>query len=169
MSRTASLAQIFEAQIQDLTTALRPNTILNYRRMLNCFLRFVHAHYPEVHSPSQMRRDPHLLGWFRYLGAHVRNGTRLQYLCCLRRLLHDLARSGEYSMPEELIRPEDLPRPDVYLPKPLSPEDDRLLNQRLRAQDDLRSNALLLLRATGMRISECLHLTPDCLRHLGEQ
>ena len=169
MSRTASLAQIFEAQIQNLTTALRPNTILNYRRMVNSFLRYVRAHYPEVHSPSQLRRDPHLLGWFRHLSEHLRNGSRLQYLCCLRRLLHDLTRSGQYSMPEELIRPEDLPPPDVDLPKPLSPEDDHLLSQQLRAQDDVRSNALLLLRATGMRISECLHLTPDCLHHLGEQ
>src|SRR5215831_1197557 len=78
-----------------------------------------------------------------------RNGTRLQYVSCFRRLLNDLAYSGQCSMPEGLIRSQDLPRPDVYLPKPLSPQDDRLLDQQLRAQDNLRSNTLLLLRATG--------------------
>jgi site-specific recombinase XerD len=169
MSRSPSLPRVLEAQIQNLTTALRPNTILNYRRIVNNFLRYIRAHYPDVHSPSQLCRDPHLLGWFRHLSEHLRNGTRLQYLCCFRRLLNDLAHSGQCLLPEGLIRSEDLPRPDVYLPKPLSPEDDRLLDQQLRAQDNLRSNTLLLLRATGMRISECLHLTPDCLRHLGQQ
>lgn len=168
MSPSPLLPRVLEAQIQNLT-GLRPNTILNYRRVVNNFLRYIRAHHPEVHSSTQLRRDPHLLGWIRHLSEHLRNGTRLQYLSCLRRLLNDLAYSGQYSLPEGLIRPEDLPRPDVYLPKPLSPEDDRLLDQQLRAQDNLRSNTLLLLRATGMRISECLHLTPDCLRHLGEQ
>jgi site-specific recombinase XerD len=168
MSPSPLLPRVLEAQIQNLT-GLRPNTILNYRRVVNNFLRYIRAHYPDVHSPTQLRRDPHLLGWFRHLSEHLRNGTRLQYLSCFRRLLNDLAYSGQCSMPEGLIRPEDLPRPDVYLPKPLSPQDDRLLDQQLRAQDNLRSNTLLLLRATGMRISECLHLTPDCLRHLGQQ
>jgi integrase/recombinase XerD len=168
MSPSPLLPRVLEAQIQNLT-GLRPNTILNYRRVVNNFLRYIRAHYPDVHSPTQLRRDPHLLGWFRHLSEHLRNGTRLQYLSCFRRLLNDLAYSGQCSMPEGLIRPGDLPRPDVYLPKPLSPQDDRLLDQQLRAQDNLRSNTLLLLRATGMRISECLHLTPDCLRHLGQQ
>jgi site-specific recombinase XerD len=168
MSPSPLLPRVLEAQIQNLT-GLRPNTILNYRRVVNNFLRYIRAHYPDLHSPTQLRRDPHLLGWFRHLSEHLRNGTRLQYVSCFRRLLNDLAYSGQYSMPEGLIRPEDLPRPDVYLPKPLSPQDDRLLDQQLRAQDNLQSHTLLLLRATGMRISECLHLTPDCLRHLGQQ
>jgi hypothetical protein len=43
----------------------------------------------------------------------------------------------------------------------LSPEDDRLLDRQLRADDTLLSNTLLLLRATGMRIGECLHLLPS--------
>jgi len=168
MSPSPLLPRVLEAQIQNLT-GLRPNTILNYRRVVNNFLRYIRAHYPDLHSPTQLRRDPHLLGWFRHLSEHLRNGTRLQYVSCFRRLLNDLAYSGQYSMPEGLIRPEDLPRPDVYLPRPLSPQDDRLLDQQLRAQDNLQSHTLLLLRATGMRISECLHLTPDCLRHLGQQ
>ncbi len=90
-------------------------------------------------------------------------------LLCFRCLLNDLARSDEYSIPEGLILREDFPRPDQCLPKPLSPEDDRLLQQHLRAHDDLLSNALLFLRGTGMRIGEFLHLPSDCLRHLGEE
>jgi hypothetical protein len=67
---------------------------------------------------------------------------------------------------EGLILCQDFPPRDLYLPKPLSPENDRLLDQQLRETDDLHSNALLLLRATGIRIGECLRLQTDCLRRL---
>ena len=74
---------------------------------------------------------------------------------------------GQYTLPQGLILSTDLPRLDQYLPKPLSPQDDRLLQQQLRAQDDLLSQALLLFRYTGMRIGELLNLPTDALRHLG--
>jgi hypothetical protein len=81
------------------------------------------------------------------------------------RLLDDLISIGQ-PLPEGLILRQDFPPPDPYLPKPLSPEDDRLLGQQFRRTDDLHSNALLLLRATGMRIGECLRSQTDGLRHL---
>jgi integrase len=49
----------------------------------------------------------------------------------------------------------------------LSPEDDLKLDRQLRKIDDLYSNALLLLPATGMRIGESLGLKIDALRDLG--
>ena len=56
-----------------------------------------------------------------------------------------------------------------YLPRPLSPEDDRRLQEELRRTDNLYSNALLLTRVTGIRIGECIHLPLDCLRHIGPE
>ena len=53
-------------------------------------------------------------------------------------------------------------------PRPLSPEDDQKLHRRLIERATLRSKGLLLLRATGMRIGECLQLTADSLRQLGQ-
>ncbi len=44
-----------------------------------------------------------------------------------------------------------------------------MLQQYLRARDDFYSNALLLLRLTGIRIGELLHLPTDCLRHVDGQ
>jgi site-specific recombinase XerD len=41
------------------------------------------------------------------------------------------------------------------------------LQQQLRRTDDLYANALLLIRATGIRIGECLDLPLDCLRQVG--
>jgi hypothetical protein len=84
---------------------------------------------------------------------------------CVRRLLDDLISNGQ-PLAEGLILRQDFPPPDLYLPKPLSPENDRLLDQQLCQTDDLHANALLLLRATGMHIGECLRLQADCLRHL---
>jgi len=62
---------------------------------------------------------------------------------------------------------QDIPPHDRYLPIPLSPEVDQILDHKLRQTDDLLSNALLLLRATGIRVGECLRLNRDSLRHLG--
>jgi site-specific recombinase XerD len=52
---------------------------------------------------------------------------------------------------------------DSLLPRPLSVEDDARLEQQLRSDNDLLSNALLLLRGTGLRIGELVDLASDCL------
>lgn len=68
-----------------------------------------------------------------------------------------------------LILREDFPARPEYLPRALSPEDDRRLQEELRRADNLYSNALLLTRVTGIRIGECIHLPVDCLRHVGPE
>ena len=173
MSMTAqpSLEQIFEARIDHLATTLKPGSLHAYRLVVKSFLHYLRTNYPEVDELAALRRDPHILGWLRHLCEQdppLSKGTRFLYLICFRRLLNDLVLSGDYSTLEGLIVRDDFPPLDHYLPQPLSPEDDRLLQQHLRGNDDLRSNALLLLRATGMRIGELLHLPTDCLRDLGE-
>ncbi|MBZ5626215.1 MAG: hypothetical protein LAQ69_47150 [Acidobacteriia bacterium] len=69
----------------------------------------------------------------------------------LRRLLEDLAANG-HPLPPDRIRRQDLPPQPRYLPRPLSPEDDALLQQELRRTDDLPANALLLTRQWVARI-----------------
>jgi site-specific recombinase XerD len=121
-----------------------------------------------VRRPSQLRRDPHLLGWFRSLCEQqppLCNKTRANLLLCLRRLLDDLTVHGH--SPPDLIRRQDLPPQPRYLPRPLSLQDDQQLQQELRRTDDLSANALLLTRATGIRIGECIDLPLDCLRQVG--
>jgi site-specific recombinase XerD len=176
MARRGSLEQIFNTQIDLLTTALQPNSLRGYRGAVKSFLRYLRASHPHVGSLAGLRRDPHILGWLHHLcdqdDPPLSKGTRLLYLLyllCLRRLLNDLADGGEYITQEGLIRREDFPRLDHYLPKPLSPEDDQRLQNQLRTNDDLFSNALLLLRGTGMRIGEFLDLPTDSLRHLGDR
>jgi site-specific recombinase XerD len=165
-----SLEQVFRYQLDRLATTLRPNTVRAYRNAANHFLRYLRIQFPRVQTFSDLRRDPHILGWMRFLcqqNPPFRTSTRIVYLAGLQRVLTQLALSGEYSVAGYLIHPDDFPSADSYLPRPLTPQDDCLLQQYLRNKDDLAANGLLLLRATGMRISELFHLPADCLRPLG--
>ena len=160
---------IFEVRIQTLATTLGTSTTRHYRGVARHFLSYLQTEFPQVLDLSELRRDPHLFGWFRRLCEHdppLSNVTRRRYLLALRRLLVDLAFAGHPLQPN-LILTEDFPPRPEYLPRALSPEDDRQLQQELSRTNDLLSNALLLTRATGIRIGECIHLALDCLRSLG--
>ena len=164
-----SLDQIFESHIRSLAVTHQPGTLKAYRGVARRFLRYLHPAFPQGRRPAQLRRDPHLLGWFRCLCEQdppLCNHTRRQRLILLRRLLEDLAAAGHPVQPG-LIRREDLPPRDRWLPKPLPLEDDRRLQQELRRTDNLLSNLLLLTRFTGIRIGECIRLPLDCLRQVG--
>jgi len=162
-----NIDQILEAHIEALAITLQPNSIANYRSTAKLFVYFLRSDFPRIRRLSQLRRE-HLLAWFRW---HIEqrpalcNQTRLTHLVNLRRLFHDLADNGHRIQPD-LIRLADLPRVPKHLPRALSSDDDQKLQQELRQADDLYANALLLIRATGIRRSECTHLTLDCLRQL---
>ncbi|MBI3797351.1 MAG: tyrosine-type recombinase/integrase [Deltaproteobacteria bacterium] len=162
---TPSLQQALRLQLDCLAATLRPATLAKYVTVVNRFLDFLRHTHPQVSCPSQLRRDPHVLGFLQSLHQQqppLRNASRTQYLIQLRRLLYDLAADG-HPLADNLIGPQDFPPPDVYLPKPLSVHEDQLLAQQLARDNDLPALALRLLRATGMRIGECLNLTVDCL------
>ena len=163
------LARLLKEQLHNLSATLRPSTLAYYRIHANKFVRYLHSNYPELQAPDQLERNPHILAWLRSLAERnppLANGSRLQIIFCIRRLLNDLT-DNRYPVAEGLILPQDFPPQDFYLPKPVSPEVDDLLNRELRKTDDLLSNILLLIRATGMRVGECLALKRDCLHHLG--
>ena len=166
-----SMDKILEAQVQMLATTRRPKTVKCYRYCVHNFLAYLHTTFPRLHKLSQLRRDPHLLAWFRFLCQQYPspgNRTRHLHLLTVRRLLRDLANQGHAVTPD-LIGREDFPPSDHYLPKPLSLEQDQRLQQQLRLADTLEVNALRLMRATGIRISECIDLPLDCLQQISEQ
>ena len=166
-----SMDAILEAQVQMLATTRRPKTVKCYRYCVHNFLAYLHTTFPHLHKLSQLRRDPHLLAWFRFLCQQYPspgNRTRHLHLLTVRRLLRDLANQGHAVTPD-LIGREDFPPSDHYLPKPLSLEEDQRLQQQLRLADTLEVNALRLMRATGIRISECIDLPLDCLQQISEQ
>ena len=168
---TPSLEEIFDTHIQTLATTLRPQTVNVYRCAASRFLAYLHANFPQVRRLSQLCRDPHLLRWLQTLVKQdppLSNKTRRDYLLCLRRPLDDFADNG-YALQPGLIRRQDFPPLPHVLPRALSPEDDLRLQEEFQRSDDLCAQALLLTRATGLRIGECVDLSVDCLRVVGDQ
>jgi integrase len=134
------------------------------------FLIYLGDNHPAVCSLDQLRRNPHILGWFTYLRSQIpplAPAIYINRLTQLRRILEDLAWTAPLPELARLIRREDLPRPPQRLPRALTTQQDQLIQQELLRRNDLPANIFLLLRHTGMRIGECVDLSYDCLRNVG--
>ena len=58
------LVQQFQRAIDSLTAALAPASARQYRAVARYFLIYLGEQHPAVGSLNQLRRDPHILGWF---------------------------------------------------------------------------------------------------------
>ena len=93
------LEEALQARVRLLATTLRPSTVKQYQQTVRLFMRYLRESFPEVRRPSQLRRDPHMLGWFEYLWVRRGNysgkpwcrSTRGACLIRLRKLLDLLA------------------------------------------------------------------------------
>lgn len=164
------MAALFQRAGESLATSLTPDSARHYQCAGRHFLNYLDAQHPRVRSLGQLRRDPHILDWFILLRSHqppLAKETYGKYVIRLRRILEELAWTQAELLLTRLVRPDDIPRADHRLPRPLTTEQDQRIQQELLRRDDRDSNALLLLRHTGMRIGECLDLPLDCLRCVG--
>ena len=164
------LAPLFDRAVDSLGAALSPESHRHYRGTVRNFLRYLGTAHPEVNSLAQLRREPHLLGWMSHLRSQtppLATSSYINRLIALRPLLTELAWTEQLPQLARLIRREDIPRPPQRLARPLTPEQDQLLQQDFVNRNDLESNAFLLIRHTGMRIGECADLSFDCLRSTG--
>jgi len=164
------LADSFDRAVASLGAALNPATIRHYRGTVRSFLSYLGVTYPEVNSLTQLRRDPHILGWMscrRSQTPALTTNSYINLLIALRWTLHELAWMNELPDLAHLIRREDIPRLPYRLPRPLSPEQDQLLQREFLRRNDLGANVFLLMRHTAMRIGECVDLASDCLRSTG--
>ena len=166
---THPLAEVFFAAIQSVTTSMSDSSKGRYRTTAEYFLRYLGEHHPGVRALDQLRREPHILGWLTWLSSQkppLVKSTRSLHVLALRRLLEELAWLHELPALVRLFHPDDVPQPDARFPRPLTPEQDRLIQQELLRRNDVASNTLLLIRHTGIRIGECVDLSFDCLRPL---
>jgi site-specific recombinase XerD len=118
---------------------------------------------------DQLQRDPHILAWMAHLRAQtppLSTASYINLLIALRSIFNDLAWSEKRAELAHLIHREDLPRTPQRLPRPLTAEQDELLQQELLRRNDLGANVFLLIRHTGMRIGECIDLSEQCLRSI---
>ena len=165
------MAPLFQRAAESLTTSLTAHSAHYYQCTGRHFLNYLDAQYPRVRSLGQLRRDPHILDWLALLHSHqppLAKMTYSHYVIRLRRILEELAWTKGIPLLTRLVRADDIPQPDQCLPRPLTAEQDQLIQQELLRRDDWIGNALLLLRHTGMRIGECLDLPLDCLRAVGQ-
>jgi integrase len=125
---------------------------------------------PKLTYLDQLRRESHILGWMSHLHAQsppLVTASYINLLIALRCIFNELAWTEQLSELTQLIRREDIPRLPRRLPRPLTTQQDQLLQQELIRRNDLGGNAFLLIRHTGMRIGECADLSLECLRSTG--
>ena len=174
LSRLASfdhpLALQFQRAFASLTAGLHWDSARPYRGTVRNFLIYLGDHHPAVCSLDQLRRDPHILGWFTHLRSQtppLAPAVYINRLTHLRRIFEELAWTAQLPELVRLIRREDFPRTPQRLPRALSAQQDQLVQQELLRRNDLPANIFLLLRHTGMRIGECVDLPYECLCNIG--
>lgn len=161
------LARAFTQAVDSLCSALTPSSKRQYNIVVRNFLVYLGTKYAAVTGLEQLRRDPHILGWMAHLRAQnppLATTTCIGRLFALRTIFHELARTHRLAELAYLLLREDIPRSPHTLPRPLTPEQDQLLQQEFMRRNDLGANVFLLLRSTGMRIGESVDLSYNCLR-----
>jgi integrase len=161
------LAPLFDRAVDSFSVSFSPDTTRHYRGTIRNFLSYLSAVHPEVQHLEQLRREPHILGWMSRLRSQtppLTTASCINRLIALRCIFNELAWTGQLPELAHLIRREDLPRLPQRLPRPLTKEQDELLQQEFLRRNDLAGNIFLLIRYTGMRIGECADLAFDCLR-----
>jgi integrase len=164
------LASVFDRAVDSLGASLSPETTRHQRGTARNFLSYLGADHPEVQRLGQLRRESHILGWMSRLRSQtppLTTASCINRLLALRCIFNEMAWTEQLSELAHLIRREDIPRLPQRLPRPLTAEQDELLQQEFLRRNDLGGNAFLLMRHTGMRIGECADLSFDCLRSTG--
>ena len=143
---------------------------------LGHFARFLAACDPAVASLAGLDRQRHIEPYLAAVAAtrNPRTGTvlsaseRRSRILTVGRMIDDIIEWGwAEAPPRRLVFTRDIPRLPRALSRYLPPDADRALAAALHASPHrLLAAALLLLRATGMRIGELLDLELDCVHEV---
>jgi integrase len=152
------------------------STVLAMASRLGHFARFLAACDPALDSLAGLDRQRHIEPYLAAVAAarNPRTGTvlsaseRRSRVLTVGRMIDDIIEWGWAEAPaRRLIFARDVPRLPRALPRYLPADADRALAAALRASPNpLPAGALLLLRATGMRIGELLDLELDCVHEV---
>ncbi len=145
-----------------LEPTLKPSTIGSYRSCLQQFHTWLAA---RDRCLRQLARDD-LDAWLQWLFQRgLQPPSRTLHIVQLRAYFMWLEEQGELTLPADvLLRSSDCPKRPQYLPRPIPPEIDAQLQKRLRSSRDTLHLGLLLMRNTGLRIGELIHLSHRCIR-----
>lgn len=146
--------------VESLQASLRPSTCYLHRRTLKMWHRWADSTGVSLHA---MTRDDVVsaCNWLHKRG--LQPSTRAGYLMILRGYLRYLFIHAKVSFhPDKIFHDADIPRIPERLPRALKPEVDAELQERLAKSDNPVWTGLLVMRRTGLRISELLSLPYDC-------
>ena len=148
--------------VRFLAPTHRPTTVRYYRAKLRQFHAWLDAQGIALAAVERTT----CLGWAQHLherGLHP--STRVGMLVAVRRYLEWLWERGilAYSG-RDMVLPSDLPKKPEYLPRPLPPDTDKVLQERLKSDESPTALGLLLMRRTGLRLGELRRLQRDCIR-----
>jgi len=155
------------------------STVSHMASRLAHFGHFLADLDPDLTSLGGLDRQRHIEPWLhtvaearhRHHGTPLSASERRSRILTVARMLHDLTDWGWAQAPRRrLVSSRDIPRLPRPLPRYLPPDADRRLAAALAASPNrLRADALLLLRATGLRIGELCDLELDCVHEVQGQ
>jgi len=147
----------------------KPSTIASYKINLAHFCYWL-CQDNRITSSSFKRRvagltKTRLKDYFVYLNnKDLAPYSKVNYLLSVKKYLQWEVEHG--TLNEEVLSVLDrkqLPKIPEYLPRPLSAENDHFLQERLSLSSSPYAPMFLLLRQTGLRISELINLPTDCI------
>lgn len=146
--------------------SLRPTHSLQTVRAYQTNLRQFHIWLNANHVSLLGLERSHVESWLAWLHARkLAACTRVNTIQNIRAYLESLEEQRLLSLPaESLLRGSDLPRLPKYLPRPLPPDVDHVLQRRFKKSGCTFQLGLLLMRRTGLRIGELIALPYQCLR-----
>lgn len=128
--------------------------------------RIFHTFLNEKNLSYRRLKHESLITFIKYLNKkdfHQRTrGTIAGQVRMYLRWLHQKKKISR--SPDELLPSYLIPKRHVGLPRPLDPDLDRRLQELLESADDLYYMSILLLRRTGLRISELRKLVFECIQ-----
>ena len=164
------------AYLERLAGTLARSSVQGAASELAHFGRFLARYDPELASLAELDRQRHIEPYLNQVAAAVnhRTGTPIAASTAKQRIQtvgSFLDAIAEWGWPEaparRLVFPRDAPKLPHPLPRYLPPDQERALLAALEASPNrLRADALLLLRATGMRIGELTMLELDCVHEV---
>jgi len=167
------------AYLERLQATLARSTVQGAASELAHFGRFLARNDPGLSSLSLLDRQRHIEPYLNEVAVAVNHRTAQPITAStakkrIQAVGGFLDAIAEWGWPEaparRLVFPRDAPKLPHPLPRYLPPDQERALLAALEASPNrLRADALLLLRATGMRIGELTDLELDCVHEVPGQ
>jgi integrase len=169
----------FVAYVERLQATHAYSTICGTVTHLGFFGRHLATVDPRINSLAELDRRRHIETYLAVTAraTRARGGGRISIeeqrhrIITINCFLNDIGQWGwSEAPPRRLVFPKDIPRRPQPLPRYLPVDEDRRLTDALqRSPRTLAANALLLARATGIRIGELIDLELDCVHEIPGQ